>query len=177
MSKLQTRSSCSGGDCCPPAQESKQVVIDFLYLDLSVCQRCQGADQNLSEALEEVTKVLSSAGYVVQVNRIHMATKELAIQYEFLSSPTIRVNGQDIVLEVTESTCQDCGDLCGDSVDCRSWVYEGREYAEPPKAMIIASILKRVFGGEAVVAQPKEPYVLPENLKLFFEGLETAKRQ
>ena len=43
--------------------------------------------------------------------------------------------------------------------------------------MIIASILKRVFGGEAVVAQPKEPYVLPENLKLFFEGLETAKRQ
>ena len=177
MSERQTRSCCSGGDCCPPAQESKQVVIDFLYLDLSVCQRCQGADQNLSEALEEVTKVLSSAGYVVQVNRIHMATKELAIQYEFLSSPTIRVNGQDIVLEVTESTCQDCGDLCGDSVDCRSWVYEGREYAEPPKAMIIASILKRVFGGEAVVAQPKEPYVLPENLKLFFEGLETAKRQ
>ena len=174
MSERQLRSCCSSGDCCSPVQESKQVNIDFLYLDLSVCQRCQGAEQNLTEALAEVANVLSSAGYVVKVNRIHVATRELAIQYEFVSSPTIRVNGQDIVLEVTESTCQDCGDLCGDSVDCRSWIYEGNEYTEPPKAMIIASILKQVFGGEATAVQPKEPYVLPDNLKVFFDGLKDA---
>jgi hypothetical protein len=77
-------------------------------------------------------------------------------------------------LEVTESTCQDCGDLCGDSVECRSWVYEGNEYTELPKAMIIAAILKRVFGGEAAEGQAKASYVLPDNLKVFFDGLEAA---
>ncbi|WP_037350441.1 DUF2703 domain-containing protein [Anaeroarcus burkinensis] len=169
------KNSCDcHGDCCASEPERKQVVIDFLYLDLSVCQRCQGAEQNLEEALAEVAKVLSSAGYEVKVNRIHMATRALAIQYEFVSSPTIRVNGQDLVLAVTESACQDCGDLCGGSVACRSWVYEGSEYTEPPKAMIIAAILKRVFGGESALALVKEPYELPENLKVFFDGMEAA---
>ena len=34
--------------------EEKRLVIDFLYLDLSVCTRCQGTDSSLDEALAEV---------------------------------------------------------------------------------------------------------------------------
>jgi len=53
---------------------------------------------------------------------VNITTKELAIQYQFISSPTIRVNGNDIVVELRESVCEDYGDLCGDNVDCRVWV-------------------------------------------------------
>jgi len=173
------RCSCgsNSSSCCSSEQINKQVEIDFLYLDLSVCQRCQGAENNLAEAINEVSGVLKAAGYAVRVNKINVNSRELAMKYEFVSSPTIRINGNDIVLEVNETACQDCGDLCGENVDCRSWVYDGVEYPEPPKAMIIAAILKEVFGGRQAVAKAKVPYVLPENLEVFFSGVESSKNK
>jgi len=71
-------------------------VIDFLYLDLSVCTRCQGTDQSLEDALAEVSGLLGAAGAEVIVNKINVTSEELAIQHRFVSSPTIRVNGRDI---------------------------------------------------------------------------------
>lgn len=158
-------------ECCQFPTEKKKLVIDFMYLDLTVCERCQGTESGLEEAINDVSAVLNSAGYEVILNKININTKELAIEHEFLSSPTIRINGKDIVLETTETPCKDCGDLCGDNVDCRSWVYEGKEYNEPPKAMIVNAILKEVYGGSSSKPRTKEEYVIPENLEVFFEGL------
>lgn len=46
---------CSCGcDCCDSDQGKKQLMIDFLYLDLSVCQRCQGAENNLELCIMQV---------------------------------------------------------------------------------------------------------------------------
>ena len=69
-----------------------------MYLDLSICTRCQGTEDSLEEAIEDVAKVLELAGAEVIVNRIHIDSKEKAIQYCFESSPTIRINGKDIQL-------------------------------------------------------------------------------
>ena len=33
-------------------------MIDFMYLDLSICMRCQGAEDSLEEAIADVAKVL-----------------------------------------------------------------------------------------------------------------------
>lgn len=162
--------SCSSS-CCAPVETKKKLVIDFLYLDLSVCERCQGAESNLDAAVDEVSQVLQAAGYETTVNKVNINSEELAIKHEFLSSPTIRVNGQDIALEVKESSCQSCGDLCGDDVDCRVWTYEGQEHTEPPKGMIVNAILKYVYGGPQTDAAPKEKYLMPENLKRFYAGL------
>lgn len=166
--------SC-GSTCCTPELEKKKVDIDFLYLDLNTCERCQGAESNLDQAINEVSAVLKSAGYVVSVNKINITSPELATEYEFLSSPTIRINGNDIALDVTETACKDCGDICGDSVDCRSWVYEGVEHPEPPKKMIVNAIMKEVYGGHSDLNKMKSEYVLPQNLKLFFDGKNTKK--
>jgi hypothetical protein len=164
---------CSGGSaCCPPQQEKKRLLIDFLYLDLSVCTRCQGADNNLTQAIDEVSGVLEAAGFEIVVNKINVTTKELAIKHQFLSSPTIRINGTDINLEVKESTCRECGDLCGDDIDCRVWVYEGVEYTEPPKAMIINAILKAVYSEHKANTVIRNEYQLPDNLRRFFDALE-----
>lgn len=161
---------CGNSGCCAPKQEEKRLTIDFLYLDLSVCERCQGADNNLDEAIKEVSGVLKAAGYNLAINKVNITTKELAEEYEFISSPTIRIKGRDIALELKESTCKDCGDLCGDNVDCRVWIYEGIEYNEPPKEMIVNAILKAVYSEKPQNVSEKVEYKLPENLETFFNG-------
>jgi len=174
---MNNKSRCcvSECNCCEPKQGKNQLVIDFLYLDLSVCQRCQGTESNLEQAIDEVAAVLKAAGFEIIVNKINITSKELAQRYKFLSSPTIRINGFDIDMRVKETPCGDCGDLCGDSVDCRVWEYEGREYNEPPKAMIINAILQFVYNDKKMESAEKE-YKLPDNLKLFFEGLERKEK-
>jgi predicted transcriptional regulator YdeE len=143
------RDNCCGTSCGCEEQnyaiEKKKIIIDFMYLDLSICTRCQDTGDSLGEAIEDVAKVLELAGAEVVVNKIHIDSKEKAIQYRFESSPTIRINGKDIQLEIKESLCESCGDLCGDEVDCRVWVYDGKEYNVPPKAMIIDAILREVY--------------------------------
>ena len=49
---------CGGSDCCTPGGEKKNLVIDFLYLDLGVCTRCQGTEKSLDDAITEVSGVL-----------------------------------------------------------------------------------------------------------------------
>ena len=115
--------------------------------------------------------MLKSAGYEIEVNKINITSEELAVKYRFVSSPTIRVNGRDIAMELKESCCEECGDLCGDNVECRVWIYEGEEYNEPPKAMIVNAILKEVYGGGSSAVEAEGEYVLPDNLKTFFGGL------
>jgi len=162
--------SCGSNGCCASQPERKTLNIDFLYLDLSVCERCQGTESNLDQAVDEVSKVLEIAGFDLQLNKVNIDSEELAVKYHFLSSPTIRVNGKDIDLEVRETACKECGDLCGDSVDCRVWEYEGVQYNEPPVAMIVNAIMKEVYNPSAVASSLDSAYTLPENLKTFFAG-------
>ena len=82
MTEKSNAGCCTGGEvCCETKEQSEldknKITIDFLYLDLSVCIRCQGAETD------------------VHVNKINVNSKELAITHKFLSSPTIRVNGHD----------------------------------------------------------------------------------
>jgi len=180
MTDKNNSGCCSGtAGCCGNAEEiktdKKAITIDFLYLDLSVCTRCQGAENSLDEALKEVAKVLEATGTDIKVNKINVDTKELAITHKFLSSPTIRVNGQDIQMEFKESLCESCGDLCGDEVDCRVWIYQGQEYTEPPKAMVIEGILKAVYGGNSAGNLTEQEYILPENLKHFYDSMENKE--
>ena len=69
------------------------VRIDFLFLDLTACTRCRGTDSSLGAALTAVADVLQAAGVQVEVNKVHVATEDLAREWRFVSSPTIRVNG------------------------------------------------------------------------------------
>jgi len=149
------------------ATKKKPLVIDYLYLDLSVCDRCRGAEDSLEQALREVAQVLEATGTSVTVNKIQVDTRYQAIAHKFLCSPTIRINGRDIQLAYKESLCESCGDLCGDRVDCRVWTYQGKEYTVPPAAMIIEAILKAVYGGLSEDIEETE-YEVPDNLAYFY---------
>ena len=56
--------------CCP---SSKILNVDYLYLDLQRCDRCQSTDQRLEEALELLRPVLRKLGYSYKLNKIHMS--------------------------------------------------------------------------------------------------------
>lgn len=124
----------------------------------------------MNEALTALAPAFQAMNYVAEVNKVNITTAELAEKYRFISSPTIRVNGVDICTELTESDCKDCGELSGCSVDCRVFVYEDKNYEQPPAAMIIGGIMRVLHGAQVQTKQ--KPYTLPDNLARYFEGLQ-----
>lgn len=133
------------------ADAARRVAIDFLFLDISSCARCQGSDDNLDTALETVEQVMRATGAEVEVRRVQITSLEQARELRFEVSPTIRVNGRDIELEARESACgpDACG--CGEGGTCRVWSYRGQEYPEAPVGLIVDSILVALYspGGDA----------------------------
>ena len=148
----------------------KRLTIELLALDLDTCKRCAGTDANIQSALDAVAGVLREVGAEVGVRKIVVKSADQAERLRFESSPTIRVNGRDIALELRESSCGECGELCAcdGGVDCRVWVWQGKEYLEAPKAMIIDAILRAYAQPDQPVAVPSRPFRLPENLRKFF---------
>ncbi|MBN2557994.1 MAG: DUF2703 domain-containing protein [Clostridia bacterium] len=144
-----------------------QVGIDFLYLDLDTCGRCMETESNLDDAVSELTLPLMSMGYGLTVNKVNIASEDLAEKYRFESSPTIRVNGMDILGEVKENICGDCSQISNNATKCRVFEYKGKDFEQPPKAMIMEGILGCLFSGGGMQA-PKE-YTVPENIRDFFK--------
>lgn len=158
---------CESTDECPDCQDIKTLNIELLYLDLSVCSRCQNTESTLVKSIEAVKDLFTSAGYEVILKRIHIDSIDKAIRHRFMSSPTIRLNGRDIISQLDESSCKDCGDICGNDVDCRDWIYEGVRYTEPPQAMIIRAILKEIYFPTHDQVEDVS-YQVPDNLKTYF---------
>ena len=150
--------------CCP---SSKILNVDDFYLDLQRCNRCQSTDQRLEEALELLRPVLHEFGYSFNLNKIHMSTKDLALKYRFLSSPTIRINNFDLFETVTENECGCCSEISGHATDCRTFEEEGQTVNSPSVKLLIEKILLHILN------KPKQrdikSYVLPENLEQFYQ--------
>lgn len=139
------------------------------YLDLKTCDRCIGADKVLEEVLQTITPALQMSGYSIEFRKIEMTTEELAQKYRFLSSPTIRVNGQDICTTVAENACGCCSDISGTDVNCRVFQYNGQSYEIPPHEMLAEAILRKIFEAPNSGCAA-ENYEMPDNLASFFHG-------
>ena len=178
METKDSSACCGSQSKSPPASgaraEKRHLDIDFLYLDLSACERCQDTESSLEEAIEEIARILEATGVEVALNKIHVTSEEQAVALGFLVSPTIRVNSRDIQMNFRESLCESCSALCEceGGVSCREWEYQGQWYTAPPKGLIIEAILKEVYGGVGEgreLSQKAEE--APDNLKRFFAGL------
>ena len=157
-------------DKVPPAARQR-IKIDFLYIDLEVCERCIRTNANLEAALSEVSRLLEMAGVEVALRKTLVASEAQAQALGFFSSPTIRVNGKDIALEFRESRCASCeACACNGTVNCRVWVFQGKEYNEAPKAMIIDAILQEVYGPMPAQESSVQSREVPEDLCRFFRG-------
>ncbi len=166
IQETEAAASCCACGC--GAAPEKKVLIEYLYLDLSTCDRCIGTDTVLNEVVAEIAPALKLAGYTIDYQKHEIATPELATKYRFLSSPTVRVNGQDICTGIVETDCDCCGQISGTQIDCRVFEYEGNSYEVPPKAMLAERIFKAVFTNS--IDCSCDSYEIPENLIRFFNG-------
>ena len=144
----------------------KKITIDYLYLDLNTCDRCVGTDEVLDKVLDVLEPALQLAGYNVVRRKIEISTAEFAAEYQFISSPTIRVNGKDICLTVEENDCGCCSDIAGCDVECRVFRYKDEIYEIPPKEMLANAILKTLFSDSADSNYLE--YIMSDNLKKFY---------
>ena len=147
----------------------KTVIVDHLFLDLSVCDRCQGTDERVALAVERCRPVLAACGYNLVLNQIEIEDEALAERYRFYSSPTVRVNGVDVCPSVEENDCDCCREISDYDVKCRVFPFNGTFYEKPPTDMLVANIVNTVIK-ELKPERDDSPYVLPENLAGFFEG-------
>jgi hypothetical protein len=163
------------------AQTSRTVEVDLLYLDLTTCSRCRGSGAAFDAAVEITRPVLEAVGASVEVRRTHVESEEQARTLGLATSPTIRVNGRDIAGELIESSCSECGELCGcdGGVDCRVWQYRGERHTEAPTGLIVEAILAEVWPSVGARSEEKLGATslvdVPENLKRFFARTDAAR--
>jgi Domain of unknown function (DUF2703) len=149
----------------------------LLALDLSTCSRCTGSLSNIEQAIAILQPVIAIVGTVIQFHKILVKSEAQAQQLQFISSPTIRVNGREIISETTESCCSDCSEISGSSEGtlCRTWFYQGEKHTEAPVGMIVDAILSEIYRNQPPVTVTSN-YEITENLKQFFhDKAETAK--
>ena len=156
-------------DCDSSTKSERGVLIEYLYLDLNTCDRCIGTEQELDMVVSTLSPALNLAGYTVEYRKIEIISEEVAEKHEFLSSPTVRVNGKDVCQSVVENNCGCCGQISGTDVDCRIFEYNGGTYEVAPKEMLAEAIFKGLFGMTEDNRVCSE-YRLPGNLKTFFVG-------
>jgi len=159
-----------------PSQSPRTVEIELLALDLNTCTRCVGSLANIQQAIALLQGVLEATGTTVSVTQRLIESEEQARQHQFVTSPTIRINGLDIALETVESPCDACSDQCGcnGGVACRVWRYRGEEYTEAPIGMIVDAMLAAIYSDAFTRSAAPQPYTgVTDNLRQFFASRQT----
>ena len=158
----------------PPGEAAltlRDMDLELLALDLTSCTRCVGTLTNMEQAIGILQQVLQVTGFDVRVQKILIASEVQARQYHFVTSPTLRINGQDIVFETMESACDSCTEQCGcpEGTRCRVWRYQGLEYTEAPVGFIVEAILRAICNSQTQAASTPVGYTsVPENLQRVF---------
>ena len=155
--------------------ENKRIEIDFLYVDIESCTRCKGTDANLTTAVQMAQSLLDAADAGVIVRKTLVDSEQLAMEVGLVSSPTIRVNGRDIDVDLRESGCEDCTEICGcgEEIACRVWRYKGQDYEIAPVPVLLNAIMSAVYSPSRADVHAPRPRTLSENLRKFF----AAKRE
>jgi len=150
-------------------KEIRSILIEFLYIDITQCKRCQELRNRLEEVVSSLRNLLLETGIDISVRKKHIQTEAEARKVGLKSSPTIRLNGRDIQPDLKEKVCESCSEISGEFVNCRVWNFKGTEYITPPKGMLVDHILREIYAGSAQATEktPAETDV-PENLKTFF---------
>lgn len=118
-----------------------EVLLEVLYLDAEHCDPCRSTLDTVDEAATVLAGRLRDQGRSLVVRTIHVTDQDQADALGFVSSPTVRVDGVDIELDVQEQACPSCSALAGEPVDCRTFAWRGRRHAAPPAEMIIDRVL------------------------------------
>ena len=121
--------------------------IELLYiLDCPWCVKTK----------ELIRKSLKELKVNADIEEILIDSEEKAKRYNFVGSPTVRINGKDIQEEVNKERCLPCEELSEHIkkatefvkkeciYGCRIYFYKGKQYPYPPKEMIKEAIKRAI---------------------------------
>lgn len=189
VAPLETGCGCSSSSCCgTPADDitaidhgahmgeteetlgRKVLNVELLVIDLETCQRCVPTGDQLRTAVNLLAPVADALGIELKHSEVVVQTPEEAKEHALWSSPTIRLNGQDVAQDIRESLCESCGDLTNSntSVDCREWHYRGKIYSAAPLPLLIEAIMGAMLNLDTPPIVPSPLEKLPENLQRYF---------
>jgi len=114
--------------------------IEFLYYDKTTCKRCTSTDKAVKLTLKELKKAVKSTNVKIDLKEKKLPESKIHL------SPSILINGKDIEKILNKNSksktnlCSDCCQLIGNSVNCRTFRYKGKNYDYIPKEMITEAI-------------------------------------
>lgn len=110
----------------------KMIKIQILYFE-----GCPGYPKAKEAVLESVKEL----GVDAKIEEILIDTEEKAVQYKFLGSPTVRINGVDVEEAAYGGKSATSPKLKEEIFfGCRVYHYEGRQLHYPPKDLVKKAI-------------------------------------
>lgn len=162
----------AAGACTGTATaEKKTLNVELLVIDLTSCKRCVPTGNELKRAVGLLAPVAEVLGIELNYREAIVRTEQEAKALALMSSPTIRLNGRDIVPDIRESLCESCCDLTEDGtlVNCREWHYRGKIYYAAPLPLLTEAIMRAMLDIDTPPVVPESMAVLPENLRRYFD--------
>lgn len=129
-----------------PTRTPTEVVLEVLYLDAQTCDPCRATTDAVDVAATALTEHLRGEGRTLIVRKVHVTDPGQAHALGFVSSPTVRVDGVDIELDVQEASCATCSSLAARPVNCRTFEWQGMRHPAPPAEMIVHRVLEHLAG-------------------------------
>lgn len=137
-----------------PSPATTVVELEVLYLDAQTCDPCRATTDAVDVAAAALAEHLRAGGRTLAVRHVHVTDQEQAETLGFVSSPTVRVDGVDIELDLREQHCGSCSVLAGERVDCRTFEWQGVRYPAPPAEMITYRVLEHLAGARDATPVP-----------------------
>jgi UDP-N-acetylenolpyruvoylglucosamine reductase len=131
-----------------------RVQIELLYLDAETCDPCRATIVSAERAASELREALAGRGVEVDLRLTHVSDPEQARALGFVSSPTVRVDGREIAVDVEEAHCGTCSENAGEPIACRTVSYAGERHDHAPTAMIVEAVLAHLRGAELPAPAP-----------------------
>ncbi len=126
---------------------STPVVLELFMLDAPSCQPCWSAEISIHAAARTLRRLLDPAQFVVATRVVTLDSADQAHRLGIVSSPTVRVDGHDVALEVEEEPCSSCSDIAGTAIECRTYLWSGRRFDHAPAELIVDAALRRLVEG------------------------------
>jgi hypothetical protein len=95
-----------------------------------------------------------------------------------MSSPTIRLNGVDVDVDLQESGCEDCTEAsgCGEEITCRVWRYKRKDSEIAPVPVLLDAIMSAVYTSPDTRSNsPQARAGTSENLRKYFAAKQENK--
>lgn len=115
----------------------KNITIEWRHLDVDgdTCERCGNTGDEVEKAVDSLNRECAPQGVSFTLQEIRLDAGQLS------ESNAILIDGHYIEsllpqAERNDSECGSCGDLVGESVECRTVDIDGRSHETVPAELI-----------------------------------------